>query len=117
MLETAGQRLGVGIDQPGLPVEPLADLRVVRAVRLKMIELPGARAGNEDAPDVPPAISFALEGNDLGRFAVFRVVIEQQPHLAGAAAEDDELYAIDMQNAAIRQHVRELELGMDVSHE
>src|SRR5438309_8528828 len=94
--EIARQRLGVGIDQPGAAVEPLAALGIVRAIGLKMIELPRADARNKNAPDVPPAIGLGAELDDLFRLGVVGLLIEQQPHFLGAAAINDELDAIFM---------------------
>ena len=116
-LKIAGQRLGIRVNQPGLAVEPLAGFGIARAIRLKVIKLPGAGAGNEDAPDISPAVGLALEGDGLRRLAVFHFIVQQEPHFLGAAAEHDKLHAIIMENGSIRQHVRELEFGMDVSHE
>ena len=109
--------LAYGSISRALPSNHWPRLGIVRTVGLKVIELPGADAGNEDAPDVAPAVGLAVELDDLLRLAVVDLVVQQQPHRRGAAAEDDKLHAILVENGAIRQHVRELELRMDVSHE
>ena len=57
--EVAGQRLGVGIDQPGLAVEPLPMLGIERAIGLEVVKLAGADARDEHAPDVAPAVGLA----------------------------------------------------------
>ena len=66
------QRAGKWIDQSRLAVESLAVRRVPRTVGLKMIELPGADAGDEHAPNVPPAIEFGVERDDVDRVAIAR---------------------------------------------
>ena len=68
--EVAGQGLGIRIDQPGGAVEPLALLGVVRAVGLEVIELADADAGDEDAPNVAPAVGLAVEFDHFFRVEV-----------------------------------------------
>jgi len=51
-----GQGLGVRVDQPRPAVEPLAMIGVVRTIGLDVIQLPGADAGDQNAPDVSPSI-------------------------------------------------------------
>src|SRR5262245_10031095 len=74
-LEASGQGLGIRIDQASLTVEPLSVLWVEGPVRLKVIKLAGADSWDEDAPDVSPAIRFALKGDNFRRLAVLDVVV------------------------------------------
>jgi len=54
--KSARQGPRVGVDEPGPPVATLADLRCERTAGLEVVELAGGHPGDEDAPDVPPAI-------------------------------------------------------------
>ena len=59
--EPAGQCAGVRVDQPSLRIEALALAGVERAVGLEMVKLTGFEAGNEDAPDIAPAVGLGIE--------------------------------------------------------
>ncbi|MFO0883634.1 MAG: hypothetical protein U0894_05510 [Pirellulales bacterium] len=65
----------------------------------------------------PPAIILTAERNRFGGLHVIDMVVQQHTHGRRASAEDDELHSVLMQYGAVRQHVRELEFGMNVSHE
>ena len=56
--EAAGQGAGIGIDEPGIGVEAMTLAGVERPVGLEVVQLAGLQAGDEDAPDVAPAIVF-----------------------------------------------------------
>ena len=103
------KRLGVRIDQPRPAVEALALLRVERAVGLEVIELAGADARDEHAPNIAPAVGLAVELDDFRRLAVVDLVVQQQPHRRGRSAEDDKLHAAVVQNRAVGQRVTELQ--------
>ena len=83
---------------------------------LEMIQLSGLQAGDVDAPDVAPSILVRIEVQDLGRFCVVNVIIKQQPHFCGVAAEDNELHPGIANDGAVGQHVSKLKLGLSVSH-
>ena len=100
--ETAGQGLGIGIDQPGLRVETVSLFRFVRSVRLEMVELTRPHAGDEDTPNVAPPVQVRVEVDDFGRLAIGRPTVEQHPHRRGRAAENDELNPTIMYNCTIR---------------
>ena len=104
--EIAGQGPGVGIDQPGLRVEAVAPLRFVRAVGLEMVKLARPHAGHENAPDVSPAVQVGVEINDIGRFRIPHVFVEQHPHRGGTAAENDKLHAAVVDDRPVRKGVR-----------
>ena len=71
-LEVARQRPGIGIDQPGSAVETLSMERIERTVRLEVVQLARADAGNENAPNVAPAVQFRMEMDHVRRLAVGR---------------------------------------------
>ena len=114
--EIAGKRLAVGIDQPGLGVEAVAAHRLVRTIGLQVIELPGPRTGHEDAPDVPPAVQIGIVLDDIGRIGVVDVLVEQDPHRGGAAAENDELHTPVMHDGPVRKGVGELQGRLPLRH-
>jgi hypothetical protein len=103
--EPAGERLGIRVDQAGAPVEPLTVLGVIRSFGLKVIKLTGAEPGHEHAPDITPAVGFAIEGDDFGGFAVIDVIVQQHAHGRGRTTEYDELHAAVVQQCPVRQRV------------
>ena len=78
--EVARQGLAIGIDQPGLGIEAVAALRFVWPVGLKMVKLARDCPGNEDAPDVAPAIQIGVELDDLRWLGFVDAVVKQHPH-------------------------------------
>ena len=77
------QRFGVGVNQPGVSVKPLATLRIERPISLKVVQLAMPNARNKDAPDVAPAILFRIERYHLGWLSRIDTVVEQNPHRRG----------------------------------
>ena len=81
--KVAGKRPRIGIDEPSLPVEPLAPFGIERPVGLKVIELAVAYPRHEDAPDISPTVFAGVEGDHLRRLGVIDRVVEQHPHRRG----------------------------------
>ena len=111
---TAGERLGERVDQPGVRVEPVPPLRFERPVGLEVVELPRLEVGDEDAPDVAPAVGVGVELDQPGRVAVGDLVVEQHPHSRRVLAEHDELHPVFPQYRPVGQRVAELHGGRDL---
>ncbi|MFM8708697.1 MAG: hypothetical protein ACKOHK_11635, partial [Planctomycetia bacterium] len=74
--EAAGEGPRVGVDEPGLTVEPLAAVGIERPVGLEVVELPVPHTRHEDAPDVAPAVLARVERDHLRRLGVVRYLRE-----------------------------------------
>ena len=107
--ELAAQGPGVGVDESGPAVEPLAAFRIERPLRLEVIELPWPHSRHEDAPDVAPAVLVGIEDDHLGRLEGVRRVVEQHPHGRRRTAVDHELHALVVEHRAVGQPLAELQ--------
>ena len=99
----------VGVDEPGPPVETLADLRCERTVGLEVVELAGGHPGDEDAPDVSPAIGGGVERDHLRRLGVGHLVIEENAHAGRRMAVDHELDPRPTEHGSVGEGMAELE--------
>ena len=106
--EFAGQSPRVGIDQPGGAIETLAAGWIERPVGLQMVECAGRESGDEDAPNVAPAVGFAVENDDFRGFAIGDLLVQQHAHGRGRTAKHDELHAVVVQDRPVGQGMTEL---------
>ena len=63
-----------------------------------------------------PAIGFAVKLNDVGRFLVGHLVVQQQPHRGRRSAEDRELHTAFLQRCTERRLIGELNVSGRLSH-
>ena len=107
--ELPGERLGIGVDQPGPAIKALPPLRVEGAVGLEVIQRARPEARHEHAPDVAPAIAGRIEVDRLRRRGVARRTVEQDPQTGGRAAIDHELHTAVAEDRPVGERLRELQ--------
>ena len=115
-LEVPGQGFGVRVDQSSVGIKSQTTSRIMRASSLEMIELPRLKTGNKDAPNVSPAILVRIEVENFRGLGIINVIVKQQSHLGGTAAEDDKLHSGIADDGSVGQHMSKLKFGLSVSH-
>src|SRR5690242_11122147 len=107
--KVASQSAGVRINQPRFAVKSLAELRGIRPISLKMVERAGFEVWNENAPNIAPAVSIPVEGDDFIGLTIAHFFVQQDAHRGRRSAEDHELHAVVVENRTVRQGMSELE--------
>src|SRR5688572_11010497 len=92
-LKMSAESFRVRIDQTCLAIEPLTNLRVPRSVGLEVIQLAMINPRNENSPYIAPTICIPIELDHLGRLAILRILVQQQPHGRGRSPENYEFHA------------------------
>ena len=110
------ERLRIRIDQPRAAVETVPLFGVERAVGLEVVQSSGLEARHEQAPGMTPAVGFRVEVNHFGRVTIGHIIVNQQAHRGGGAADDDELHSVLPNGRAERQGVIELQRRMGIPH-
>ena len=77
LLTATGQRFGVGIDQSGVAVKPLPRFRIKWSVGLQMVELSRLDVWYANTPNIAPTIVASIEFDNLGRFTVVHMLVQQ----------------------------------------
>src|SRR5262245_51339107 len=115
-LKNTRQSTGIRINQTSRTIETLPTLRIVRPVGLKVIELASPDSGDKHAPNISPAIVAPVKDDDVRRFSVVNLVVQQHSHVRRRPTEHDPLHAVVFQDCPIRQGMAELKGRMAVQH-